>query len=89
MYKLLIDQVTKQPVNLVQRLSDKAYIPFDPGNIDYQEFKKSVLDQQANVVIEDEDSFSLNDNPDASILEDSDGNVMTMDEAKEYVRTLP
>jgi hypothetical protein len=28
--------------SLVQRLSDNAFIPFDPANTDYAEFKKAV-----------------------------------------------
>ena len=65
-------------------------IPFDPDNTDYQTFKTAVLDQQpGGAVVEDGDSFSLNANPNDSILEDADGNVMTIDEAKSYVRTLP
>lgn len=63
---------------------------FDEANTDYQAFKSAVLNQEpGGAVVEDGDSFGLNDNPDASILEDADGNVMTIDEAKEYVRTLP
>lgn len=34
MYKLTKDQTT------VQRLSDNAFIPFDPDNMDYQEYLK-------------------------------------------------
>ena len=65
-------------------------IPLDPANTDYANFKKAVLDQKpGGAVVEDGESFSLNTNPDASILEDADGNVMTIDEAKEYVRELP
>ena len=62
---------------------------FDPANSDYQAFKSAVLEQQPNTVQEDGDSFSLNTSPNDSILEDADGNVMTIDQAKEYVRTLP
>ena len=65
-------------------------IPFDPANTDYQAFKSAVLNQQpGSTVQEDGDSFSLNTSPNDSILEDADGNVMTIDQAKEYVRTLP
>jgi len=71
----------------VSRLSDGACIPFDEANTDYQAFKTSVLEQQANTVIEHDDSFSMSS--DESILKDADGNVMTIDQAKEYVRTLP
>ena len=42
MYRLSIQPDTKQ-VNCVIRLSDNAFIPFDPANIDYQAFKKEVL----------------------------------------------
>ena len=31
-----------QLANLVQRLSDNAFIPFDPANTDYQRFKSDV-----------------------------------------------
>lgn len=34
MYKLTISP------NIVQRLSDNAFIPFDPANTDYQEYLK-------------------------------------------------
>ena len=40
MYKLLKTFSDKQ--NCVQRLSDNAYIPFDPANTDYQEYLKWV-----------------------------------------------
>jgi hypothetical protein len=74
----------------VTRTSDNTSIPFDPNNTDYQAFKSAVLDQQpGGSVVEDGDSFSLNTSPNDSILEDADGNVMTIDQAKEYVRTLP
>ena len=65
-------------------------IPFADDNTDYQAFKTAVLDQEpGSSVVEDGDSFSINANPNDSILEDADGNVMTIDEAKAYVRTLP
>lgn len=65
-------------------------IPICADNTDYQTFKTAVLDQQlGSSVVDDGDSFSLNANPNDSILEDADGNVMTIDEAKAYVRELP
>jgi hypothetical protein len=89
MYKLGINPTGGTP-NCVIRLSDGACIPFDPDNTDYQAFKSAVLEQQpGGEVVEDGDSFSLNANPNDSILEDADGNVMTIDQAKDYVRTLP
>ena len=74
-------------VNIVERLSDNAFIPFDPANTDYQTFKTSVLDQQPNTLIDNGDSFSMSS--DESILKDADGNSMTIEQAKTYVRTLP
>jgi hypothetical protein len=37
MYKLT-------PYNIVERLSDNAFIPFDSGNTDYQEYLKWVAE---------------------------------------------
>jgi len=31
-------------VDVVERLSDNAFIPFDPANTDYAEFKKAVAE---------------------------------------------
>jgi len=39
MYKLIKNPITQQ-VNMVQRLSDNAFIPFDPANTDYQAYLK-------------------------------------------------
>ena len=40
MYKQLKNEITGVLKNMVQRLSDNAYIPFDPANTDYQEYLK-------------------------------------------------
>ena len=75
---------------LVVKENQRISIPICADNTDYQTFKTAVLDQQpGGAVVDDGDSFSLNTSPDDSILEDADGNVMTIDQAKEYVRTLP
>ena len=39
MYKLIKNKLTNK-INIVQRLSDNAYIPFDEANTDYQEYLK-------------------------------------------------
>jgi hypothetical protein len=89
MYKLIFNSEANK-VNSVLRIADGGQIQFNKESADYQAFKKAVLDQQpGSSVVEDGDSFSINANPNDSILEDADGNVMTIDEAKAYVRTLP
>ena len=45
-------------------------IPFDPANTDYQNFKKQI-------------------NADEAQLEDAEGALMTAEQAKAYVATLP
>ena len=37
MYQLLPDQFG-QPTQVIKRLSDNAFIPFDPANTDYAEY---------------------------------------------------
>ena len=69
MYKL-IKSIYTNTVNEVQRLSDNAYIPFDPANTDYANFKKEILADEAQ-------------------LQDAEGVLMTPEEAKAYVASLP
>lgn len=38
MYKQIIDIVGNVSLESVQRLSDNAFIPFDPANTDYQQY---------------------------------------------------
>ena len=85
MYKLYKNTDKTKDVGVIK--DNITSIPFDPDNTDYQAFKTAVLEQQANTVIEHDDSFSMSS--DESILKDADGNVMIIDQAKEYVRTLP
>lgn len=37
MYKIFFDYFRKQPTYII-KLSTKTFIPFDPGNTDYQEY---------------------------------------------------
>jgi len=62
MYKLI------KNAEVVKRLLDNAYIPFDPANTDYQTFKKEVLA--------------------GAELQDADENVMTQEQANEFVGGL-
>jgi len=62
MYKLIKN--LSENINSVQRLSDNAFIPFDPANTDYQTFKKEVLagaelqDADGNVMTQEQaDAF--------------------------------
>ena len=67
MYKLVNDnEVVLKQVNGVWA----SCIPFDPANTDYQNFKKQI-------------------NADEAQLEDADGNLMSPEQAKAYVATLP
>jgi len=36
MYQIINDTMTGQPEQCIKRLSDNAFIPFDPANTDYQ-----------------------------------------------------
>ena len=38
MYKLIIDPISGEKLNVIQRLSDSAFIPLDPANSDYQAY---------------------------------------------------
>jgi hypothetical protein len=56
--------------NGIIRLADIAYIPFDPANTDYANFKTAILEDKAQ-------------------LQDADGNTMTAEQAKDFVKELP
>ena len=40
MYKKLINTLTNQEAQVIKRLEDGAFIPFDPANTDAQQFAK-------------------------------------------------
>ena len=69
MYKLIKNSLTNQITSVV-RLSDNAFIPFDPANTDYANFRKQILADEAQ-------------------LQDAEGVLMTPEEAKAYVASLP
>jgi len=70
MYKKLPkDSLTNKENNCVQRLPDTTFIPFDPDNTDYANFKKEVLA--------------------GAELQDADGNVMTQEQADDFIKELP
>ena len=53
MYKLIKNPITEQ-VNMVQRLSDNAFIPFDPANTDYQAYLRWL--EEGNTVLPAEEN---------------------------------
>ena len=40
MYKQLINSNGKLSTNMILRIADNAYIPFDPANMDFVEYQK-------------------------------------------------
>ena len=68
MYKLIKNPFTNN-IDTVCRLSDNAFIPFDPANTDYANFKKEVLA--------------------GAELQDDTGNVMTQEQADDFIKELP
>ena len=49
MYKLTFDEIKKQAGKCVINLSDNTFIPFDPANTDYANFKKEILADEAQL----------------------------------------
>ena len=48
MYKIIFDLVNNKQSGFL-RLSDNAFIPFDPANTDYANFKKEILADEAQL----------------------------------------
>lgn len=70
MYQLFKNRDGSVCNDAVRIAGTNTFIPFDPANTDYQNFKKQI-------------------NADEAQLEDADGNLMTAEQAKAYVATLP
>jgi len=58
MYKQCKNFETGELFDRVKRLTDQAFIPFDPANTDYQNFKKQVL---AGAELQDADGNVMTD----------------------------
>ena len=59
MYKLIIDNFTNQAsTRIILRIADNAYIPFDPQNTDYANFKKEILADEAQLQDADGNTMS-------------------------------
>lgn len=67
-YKLIKNPDNGKDCGILRNSKDS--IPFAPENTDYQNFKKQI-------------------NADEAQLEDADGNLMTAEQAKAFVATLP
>ena len=53
MYKLLYDNGLKKYCNMIIRVHDNAFIPFDPDNTDYQAYLKWVEEGNTPLPAED------------------------------------
>jgi hypothetical protein len=65
MYKLI-----NSLKDMIVRTTDNTFIPFDPANTDYANFKTAILEDKAQ-------------------LQDADGNTMTAEQAKDFIKELP
>ena len=59
-YKQIKDSISNTVVS-VQRLSDNAFIPFDPSNTDYQTFKAQINADEAQLQDADGNTMSAED----------------------------
>ncbi len=55
-YQQILNTLTGT-INTVKRLSDNAFIPFDPANTDYQNFKSQINADEAE--LEDADGVTM------------------------------
>jgi len=69
MYRL-IKSIISQQIVAVLRTADNTFIPLDPDNTDYAQFKKAISEETAQ-------------------LQDAEGNLMTAQAAKDFIKELP
>ena len=63
MYKMLTPhEITGKPIPAVKRLSDTAFIQFDPANTDYANFKAQIMADEAQL----QDAEGITMSPDAA-----------------------
>jgi len=60
MYKLTNDIYSGQSTSVI-RLSDNAFIPFDPANTDYAKFKRDINDSKDKLQDADGNEMSVAD----------------------------
>jgi hypothetical protein len=61
MYKLLPKKQTPSGLvdaNVIQRIADNAFIPFDESNTDYAQFKKAIIEETAELQDADGDTMT-------------------------------
>jgi len=77
MYELIPNNpLIGQPSQVVKRLADNAFIPFDPANMDYEDFKIAL-----------ESGYNADGTP--VVLKDSEGNEMNQEQIQTFLATLP
>jgi len=61
MYQKVINQLTGDEALCIFRLSDNAFIPFDPANTDYAKFKRDINDSKDKLQDADGNEMSVAD----------------------------
>jgi hypothetical protein len=62
MYKQLKDPFGNLMTSVIFRVADNAFIPFDPANTDYAEFKRAVMADEVQL----QDAEGVTMSPDAA-----------------------
>jgi hypothetical protein len=58
MYKKTKNLLTGLEMNIIMRINDNAFIPFDPANNDYANFKEQILANEAELQDADGNTMS-------------------------------